>query len=277
MMNLSIVGYGYVGSAMGHLCEKNNISYNVCDVSEKSGPFNYFKKVSDIPVDNNLPHYIVVAVPTPSDKDGNCDTSIVTSVLSQITPKDNTYIIIKSTVVPGTCKKLHEMFPELNIVFCPEFLREISYKEDMYNSKFILFGLPPLFNQEKTKQIVNFSKELYKHNQDLEVVTKSYEECEMFKYTLNVYFSVKIWYFNEIYQISQRLGVDYQSLKELFKFDSRIGDYGTSVPGYDGKLSFGGSCLPKETRGMIKLQENLDIPNDVLKTLLNRSTFLREL
>ena len=282
---VSIIGYGYVGSAFGNLCKKNGIQFNICDTQIKEENLKYFKNIEDLFIENTSnDHFIVISVPTPSDQNGNCDTSIVQSILEKINSKlseqgiisKNTFVIIKSTVVPGTCQKLEKIFPNINIIFCPEFLREVLFKEDMYNAKFVLVGLPYSFQSEKTNLIEKMFRRIYSHNPNIDIIIKTYEECELFKYTLNVYFSVKIWYFNEIYQICEKIGVNYDSLRDIFKLDQRVGDYGTMVPGYDGKLSFGGSCLPKETRGMIKLQENLEIPNDVLTSLLKRSDFLRK-
>jgi UDPglucose 6-dehydrogenase len=104
---------------------------------------------------------------------------------------------------------------------------------------------------------------------------KTYEECELFKYTLNVHLAVKVWYFNEIYEICEKMGVPYENLKSMFTLDKRIGDYGTHVPGPDGKFGYGLSCLPKETRGMATLQGNLGIDNEVLQHIIQRNNYFR--
>ena len=87
--------------------------------------------------------------------------------------------------------------------------------------------------------------------------------------------AVKVWYFNEIYEIADKLGLDYQTFKTMFPLDPRIGEYGTRVPGPDGKFGYGLSCLPKETSGMMKLQEELGIDNQVLKEIIKRNTYFR--
>jgi UDPglucose 6-dehydrogenase len=90
-----------------------------------------------------------------------------------------------------------------------------------------------------------------------------------------VHLAVKVWYFNEIYEISEKLGVDYEKLKILFSLDKRLGEYGTRVPGHDGKFGYGLSCLPKETRGMMKLQEELGIDNFALQEIIKRNNYFR--
>lgn len=278
--SINIIGYGYVGSAVGHLCEQNKIKFNVCDTQEKTGEFSYFSDIKQLiqhSEKENEINYYFIAVPTPSDSDGSCDISIIRHVLSTlnlyITKK--TRVIIKSTLVPGSCSKFYHEFKNLDIILSPEFLREATFKTDMYNAEFVLVGIPPHTQLTEYSDILHMFRELYQHNKSIDIYMKSYEECELFKYTLNVHLAVKVWYFNEIYEISEKLGVDYEKLKALFKLDKRIGEYGTRVPGHDGKFGYGLSCLPKETRGMMKLQEELGIDNNVLQEIIKRNNYFR--
>jgi UDPglucose 6-dehydrogenase len=279
--SINIIGFGYVGSSVGHICETNDIKFNVCDTQEKKGGFQYFtsniqKLVRYSESENNINYYFI-AVPTPSNDDDSCNVSIINNVLTILnnTITQATRVIIKSTLVPGSCQKFCEEFKNIDIILSPEFLREATYKDDMYNAAFVLVGLPPNTQMTEYADILSLFRILYKHNTDIDIYMKSYEECELFKYTLNVHLAVKIWYFNEIHEISEKLGVDYQKLKLMFTLDSRIGDYGTRVPGHDGKFGYGLSCLPKETRGMMKLQEELGIENNVLKEIIKRNDYFR--
>jgi UDPglucose 6-dehydrogenase len=283
--SLNIIGYGYVGSAIGYVCEKNNINFNVCDLQQKKGNFNFYtsnvESLITFSENENDMNYYFIAVPTPSNKDDSCNTSIIDNVLNTLNNKctKKTIVLIKSTLVPGSCQTFHNKYTNLDIILLPEFLREASYKDDMYNADFVLIGLPQSIchNTEHWllyEDLTNLCKRLYNHK-DIEIYIKSYEECELFKYTLNVHLAVKVWYFNEIYEISEKLGVDYAKLQSLFNLDKRIGEYGTRVPGHDGKFGYGLSCLPKETRGMMKLQENLGIDNNVLKEIIKRNNYFR--
>lgn len=277
--HINIIGYGFVGSSVGYLCQQNHITYHIYDSKYNYNLLENFcsslYKLIKTSEKTNTDNFYFIAVPTPSDNEGNCDTSIVENVLKELAetcdPEKNTYILIKSTLVPGTCQRFCEMFPSLHIIFCPEFLREVTAKDDIYNAEFVLCSFK---NPEINTKIETLFRLLYKHNQKIDIIFKSYEECEMFKYTLNVYFAVKVWYFNEIYEICEKMKIDYQSLKSLFKLDKRVGEYGTTVPGDDG-FGFSKSCLPKEIKGMMKLQENKIIPNDVLKNIIDRNLFFR--
>jgi UDPglucose 6-dehydrogenase len=278
--SINICGFGYVGSAMGHLCEKNDIEFNVYDIQKKEGKFNYFNNITDLvncSENNSEINFYIIAVPTNSDSEGNCDTSIVKNVLEQL--KNNitkeTYVIIKSTIVPGTSKELSEKYTNFDIIFCPEFLTQKNYLNDIYNAKFVLLGIPDKFDMTKYQKILNVMRTFYKHNTQIDIFMRSYEECELFKYTLNTYFGIKITFFNEIYDLCEKMNVDYQKLKELFSLDSRVGEYGITVPGDHGR-GYHGVCIPKEVRSMIKLQEKLGLSSELMSCVNKRNNDFRK-
>jgi len=279
-MTISILGFGFVGRSISHLCDKNNLEYNVYDPVYKENVFNYFdnleKLINYAEFESGI-HYIIICVPTPSDSEGNCDVSIIKNLLQELSKliTKETYILIKSTVVPGTCTKFNEEFSSLNILFFPEFLRAATCFEDIYNAEFVLLGISSSFGITNYQKILKLIRELYSHNKNIEILMKSYEECEIFKYTLNTYFATKITFFNEIYELCEKMNVDYQVLKEMFKFEPRIGEYGIVIPGPDG-FSYGGACLIKEINGMVKLQENLGLSNELMKCVQKRGIDFRK-
>ena len=278
-ISINILGYGYVGSACGYLCDKNDVKYNVCDLQKKEGDFNYFNNIPDtisFSESNSDLNIYMICVPTPSDSDGNCDTSIVKNVLTQLNKYvlKETFIIIKSTLVPGTCTDLSNSFPNLNIILCPEFLREKSYKDDIYNAQFVLLGIHHKLPMDKYSIVLKVMRLFYKHNSQIDILMKSYEECEIFKYTLNTFFAMKITFFNEIHELCEKMNVDYQDLKTLFPLEPRIGNYGTHVPGPGNEFyGFKLSCLPKEVRSMIKLQEKLELSNELMVCVDKRNKY----
>ena len=262
----NIIGYGFVGKAIGNLMEKNNIDFNVYDILGTDTLKNIVTKSEKC---NHISTYFV-CVPTPPMLSGDCDTSIVESVicdLSKLITK-KTIVIIKSTIPPGTTRRLSKLYPNIEIVFCPEFLREVSANEDMYNTN---FGLCGTLCKEIEQTLVNlFENVLYKHNLNFKCYIKTPEECELFKYTVNTFLAVKVWYFNEIHCLCEKLNVDYQIFKEMFPLDNRIGEYGTIVPN-NGNFGFSGKCLPKEISAMSKIQKDFDIPNNVLEEIIKRN------
>ena len=280
--HVNVLGYGFVGGAMGHLCKENNVKFCVYDIVKKdeSSALQTFSSLSDIvgfSEKRNETNIYFICVPTPSNAEGQCDTSIVENVITNLNSlvTKKSIVIIKSTVQPGTTRKFtNKTNTLLNIVFCPEFLTEKNFKRDMYNADFVLLGFNNLENEELLTTTSNIMKLLYKHK-TVDVYHRSYEECEMFKYTINVYLSVKVWYFNEIYELCGKFGIDYSQFRQdLLPLEPRIGMSHTVVPGDHGR-GFSGSCLPKETRGMKFLQGSLGIPNKVLDEILKRNSQLR--
>jgi nucleotide sugar dehydrogenase len=299
-MLVNIIGYGYVGSAMGFLCKQNDIPFCTYDVNMKddsaavqnfddiSQLIQYSEQYAQQHSEQPSQNVYFICVPTPNSESGECDIGIVDSVLQHITHNATmpSCVFIKSTVKPGTCKYLTTKYNTntlnslVKIVYCPEFLKEATFKEDMYNSPFVLLG-SDVPTQSLSLQYIetNFEigvmKQLYKHNKNINVVLRSFEQCEIFKYTINVFLSVKVWFFNEIELLCQKFDVDYQHLKQLFCLDPRLGNSHIDVPGPDGERGFGGKCLPKETKALRHLQETLGIDHNVLDYILERNDVFR--
>lgn len=279
---VNIIGYGYVGGAIGYLCKQNRVPYSTYDVLKKDekesvGNFNDISSLIENSEKSNEHNFYFICVPTPPrDDTGECDTSIVEHVLDELFCKITrpTSVIIKSTIKPGTSRILSNKYGQkLNVVFCPEFLKEKTFQEDMYNANFCLLGTNC---DENTRKLVeNVMRRLYSHK-TIDVIHKSYEECELFKYTINVFLAVKVWYFNEISEVCDRFNVDYNDLKDLFHLEPRIGESHIDVPGHDGSYGFGGKCLPKETLALSHLQRGLGLPNGVLSEILERNEYFRK-
>jgi UDPglucose 6-dehydrogenase len=281
---INICGLGFVGGSMSYLCKQNKVGYSVYDVIDKEDPsaIAIFKDLTSFvkhsEQENNINFYLI-SVPTPSKETGECNTTIVESVIDQLFQSytKKTIVLIKSTVQPGTCRNIYNKYNLYNnsnfqIVFVPEFLTERRANLDMYEAKFAMFGT---HDGSEPSDVVNLFRKLYKHNEDIEIVIRKYEICELFKYTINSYLGVKVWFFNEIYQICEKLNVEYDNLHSLLSLDPRIGMSHTNVPGPDGKFGFGGACLPKENRGFSYLQNHLGIPNTILTEIHKRNTELR--
>lgn len=286
---INIIGYGFVGHSVGHLCKLNNVEFNVFDVLPKED-VNYYPSLNELIIQSeseNKTNVYFICVPTPSKDNGNkddsygeCDTSIVENVLHTLNTNvtQKSIVILKSTITPGTCERLNDNITNqmISFVFCPEFLREATYLQDVANADFVLVGSPTTLNDFNKDIISQMFSDLYCHKtSEIEIIFEHSTICELFKYTVNVYLAVKVWYFNEIDQICNKLGVEYNNLRNLFKLEPRIGESHTQVPGPDGKRMFGGKCLPKETKGMYRLQEKLNIPNNVLQEILKRNQEIR--
>jgi UDPglucose 6-dehydrogenase len=248
---IGIIGQGFVGNAVYQKFKHHFdvLTYDKYNVNHNSTLENL--------IDNSK--YIFVCLPTPMNTDGSCNTDIIESVLDQITSHTDQerVIVIKSTVICGTTKRLSEKYPSLHFVFNPEFLTERNAVED-YNKqdRIILGGDRP--HTTELKQI--FSKVF----PNAHIIKTDSTHAEMVKYLTNTFLSVKVSFANEIYELCNALGIDYDKVVEYATLDPRLGHSHWSVPGPDGDLGFGGHCFPKDLSALIRLSFELSTTNNVL-------------
>lgn len=261
-MNIGLIGNGFVGNAVLENL-KNSYKFFVYDKNpEKANTSN----VRDVCHNTKI---IFVALPTPMRKDGSCDLSIIFGVMTEISYWYNDNIIIlKSTVPPGTCEKIKKIHPNLRIVFSPEFLTEANYIKDFRDSNRMIFG----GEAEDTSECVKMLSSVFPEKSYLMTDLKT---AEMVKYFINTFLAVKVIFANEMKDICDTIGLDYNSVKHLALFDNRIGKSHLQVPGPDGNRGFGGTCFPKDINALIKFSDNLNISNELLKTAWEKNLKIR--
>ena len=206
--------------------------------------------------------FIFVSVPTPSNPDGSVNIDNINDVLKSINStidRDNPIILVRSTVVPGTTLSMSNNFPNLNIVFNPEFLTERSANMDFISQTRIVLGGPD--------DIVSKVSELYKSRfgSSMPIIKTDYQTAELIKYMNNTFFATKVSFMNEMFKVAQSIDANWDDAIEGFIRDGRVGHSHTQVPGPDNKLGFGGSCFPKDTRAFLHFAESLNINLNVLK------------
>jgi UDPglucose 6-dehydrogenase len=201
--------------------------------------------------------FIFICVPTPYDEAaGGFDLSYVDAAFKII--PDGKTVIIKSTVLPGTTEKYQTQFPRLKILFNPEFLTESSADQDM---------------RFPDRQIIGFTKESFIVAGDVMQILPlaPFEriipatEAEMVKYFGNTWFSTKVVFANQMYDVCTKLGISYDTVKESAAADKRIGRSHLEIF-HKGFRGYGGKCLPKDTRALIQLGDRLGLSLDLLKT-----------
>ena len=134
---IGVIGNGFVGGAV-----KFGFSPTVgCDAEVRVYDKDPNKSTHTLEKTVNKSDFIFLSVPTPANKDGSINTDILAGAINDIndiSTRDN-YIIIRSTVVPGTTRELQKEYPKLNLLFNPEFLTERSANFDFINqSRFII-------------------------------------------------------------------------------------------------------------------------------------------
>jgi nucleotide sugar dehydrogenase len=267
MYNITIIGFGVLGKSIGYTLCNNDIKYNYYDINESESV-----NLHDIIQENNknIDSYYFLCLPTDVKEDGNLDMSSIneTCILLNNTCSNRAHVILKSTVLPGTTDNLCKLYTNLHLIFSPEFLREISANEDMYNSKFILLGYTD--NERNNIEMFEFFKYIFNHCQDLLILYKSNTILEIFKYTVNVFLATKVLFMNEIYLLSEKMNVNYNELQNLFILDNRLGNSHFNVPNNE-KFGYGGKCFIPNTISLKYLQESLGLPTDFINAVLKRN------
>lgn len=257
---IGIIGGGFVGSATAWAFRPTH-EVKVFDKDPKASTHT-FEEVTDS-------DFVFICVPTPPKEDWTIDLSIVESIFEKLEPRTHSQqILIKSTVLPGTCRRMSEKY-KIKVSSNPEFLTERRAKWDFINAAQILIGSD---DPEDAAKI----QELYEQRfNSMKYTITDTVTSELIKYTLNCFFSTKVSFMNEIKMLSNKIGADWDKLIEGFTSDSRIGDSHVEVPGPDGKLGFGGKCFPKDLNALMELFKRNDIAPLVMSAAWERNLKIR--
>ena len=252
---IGIIGQGFVGNAVYQRWKKYyDIQTYDLDENKSTSSFHNLVMMCDT---------IFVCLPTPMKKSGECDLDILNSslfdinTLTEFEGKGNKTIIIKSTNPAGTTEQLNKDYKYLNILFNPEFLTERNAEEDYNNQNRIIIGGP---RPQSTEVVRLFSKVFPKAR----IIKTHSTYAEMVKYMTNTFLSTKVSFANEIYQLCNEVGADYDKVVEYATLDERLGKSHWMVPGHDGDFGFGGHCFPKDLSALIHLSDKLGTINNVL-------------
>ena len=263
-MNIGIVGNGYVGKAT-RILECEDVAAYVYDVDpQKCSP-------AGLRIGELFPcSFVFVCVPTPMNKDGSCDTSIVSSVIDQLKSQKvrPDRIVVRSTVPIGFCRS-H------GVSFMPEFLTESNWENDFKDTEKRIIGIDTIDIERRRKlqdQLEKVFRLALKHRK-INVLDRdtfifcSTGEAETAKLTRNCFLATKVSFFNEVESLCETKKINYKMVSKLVGLDDRIGEGHTLVPGHDGKRGFGGTCFPKDTNSMVSQMEN----SIILKAVIERN------
>jgi UDPglucose 6-dehydrogenase len=199
--------------------------------------------------------------------------AVVESLASHLRNKNGYHlVVIKSTVVPTTTEK--NLIPllektsgkrvdeQVGVCVNPEFLTEIShtwsdgdkFSRGFFNEDRIVIG-------EFSKKSGDILEALYR-SLNIPIIRTDLTTAETIKLACNCALASRISYWNEIFYICQKLGVDSNLVANVAAMDERIGKYGT----IHGK-AFGGKCLPKDLEAFIKFSEGVGHNPRLLKAV----------
>lgn len=234
-----IIGVGMVGGALKRYFEKKGAKPFLYDKDKNLGSIEQVNQ-ADI---------IFICVPTPFDKEKGFDLSFVEDACRNISGQK--IIVIKSTVLPGITEKLQQKYLQHKFLFNPEFLTESTADKDMQYPDRQIIGY--------TKQSCNIAGDVLQilPSAPFEKIMPS-AEAEMVKYFSNTWFSTKVVFANQMYDLCQKLRIDYEEVKEAVGADKMIGKTHLEIfhKEYRG---YGGKCLSKDIKALIRFADEQGI------------------
>jgi UDPglucose 6-dehydrogenase len=253
-MLIGLIGCGAVGSACKYGFEKLGHFVKTYDIKWPE------TKIQDV-FDTEI---VFIIVPTPTNSDGSCNTSIVEKSVKELSEMNYKGIVcIKSTVKPGTTEILAKKYSNLNSVnFVPEFLRERCAVADFTeNHELLVIG---------THDTNAFSKIVDCHGSFPKAIKKvSPTEAELLKYMHNTINSTRIIFANTYYEICKKLNTDYTTIKNCLLITTKLPNLYLDVN--DSFRGYGGVCLPKDTDAMNSLVKELGLDLNLFQTISNEN------
>lgn len=284
MMNIAIIGTGYVGlptgvglAELGHnvicidreerkikalqdgkitLYEEGLEELFHKNVKEKRLSFSTSMKEG---VENA--DIVMIAVGTPPHPvTKEADMKYIHAAATELAPYLKTYTVIatKSTVPVGTGDDIESLISkknpqaEFDVVSLPEFLREGFAVYDFFNPDRIIVGV----NDDRAKPLI---EKLYERFKDKILFVSRYS-AETIKYASNSFLAIKVHFINEMADFCEKTGADILEVAKGMGLDTRIGSrFLNPGPGY------GGSCFPKDTLAMAFMARQ----NEVNLSLVN--------
>ncbi|QRQ99463.1 nucleotide sugar dehydrogenase [Dyadobacter sandarakinus] len=297
-MNISIFGLGYVGCVSLGCLAKNGHTVVGVDVSQdkvnqiNNGQATIVEKdIDQIIADQHEAGRIsattdfkaavvqtelsIVAVGTPSSSKGHLNLDYIFNVARNIgevlKEKDAFHVVaLRSTVLPGTCEKFAHIIEDASgkkanvdfaVVDNPEFLREGTAVQDYYNPPLTLIGGE---NEQATSLMASLYQQL-----PAEVIITDTKTAEIMKYVNNTFHALKISFANEVGNISSALGIDSHKVMEIFCKDKQL-----NISPYYFKpgFAYGGSCLPKDLKGLQTLAHDLYVKVPLIDSIDETNT-----
>jgi len=238
---------------------------------------------------------VFIAVGTPAKEDGAADLSQIIQVTEDLVKHLQGYkvIAIKSTVPVGTVELVESILrrhkregEEFDIVSNPEFLREGHGLHDFFHPDRIVIGARSararqLMHQLYAPLIYRTARSVSDDTPDgatergddavgapdlVPVIDTDLASAQMIKYASNAFLAARISFINEIAALCERVGADIKEVATGMGYDPRIGR-----AYLEAGLGFGGPCLEKDLRALIKIAEDNNCPVSLLRAVLERN------
>ena len=287
-MKITVVGAGYVGLSLAVLISRK---YNVTifDIDSKKVDLinNFISPIQDKDIDKifkskklklkastssklslSNSNLVIIATPTNYEaKKGSFDTSSIEKVIKQIKKFNrNVYTVIKSTVPVGFTDLMRKKYNKKNIAFSPEFLRESRALYDNLNPSRIIIG-------DKSKKAGNFLKIIVdcaeRKKSKISTIMMESKEAEAVKLFSNSYLAMRVAFFNELDSFAETNKISTLNIIRGVSKDPRIGNFYNNP-----SFGYGGYCLPKDTKQLLKSFNN--VPNKLIKAVVESNQTRKE-
>jgi|TARA_R110001583_G_scaffold16234_12_gene66279 UDPglucose 6-dehydrogenase len=260
-VKLGLVGRGFVGDALYKSFQAKGHSVLSYDKHKQIGSFSSVESCD----------VIFLCLPTPFREGTGFDKSAINETCHKLSLRNfSGLVVLKSTIEPGTCKEISDAY-KLDVAHNPEFLTARSNYEDFHNQKHIVLG------KVKDSQLFNELSVLYMDMYpDAKVSICSSYESECMKIFCNSFYAAKVQFFNELYLLCNKIGVEYSNVRRLMLSNNWINPMHTLVPGPDGQLSYGGACFPKDTKALERFMQDNKISHEILSAVIKEREAYRD-
>jgi len=270
-MKIAVIGYGYVGKAMTELLI-NRYTVDVYDPLTDPKTHDLSERTVNFITreEQKNKHYdlATICVPTPMTSNGDCNTSYVEDAIKNT---DADLYLLKSTVEPGTTYNLMEKYAK-DIVFSPEYVGESKYHNSYFPDKMIETPFH-IFGGDKiaTSRAIDILLPIL--GPDKKYMQMTAKEAEIVKYMENTFFATKVTYCQEMYDLCEKVGADWNTVREGWLADPRINPMHTAVFRED--RGFGGKCYPKDTNALARYMKKNNVDSTLIDAVLTKNKKIR--
>ena len=241
--NILIVGMGITGNNL--LKELAAFNPDTFDIKKHTDKLDNIANGYD---------FIFICVDTPQTEKALCDLTAIYDVIKQWKHylKEDGVFVLKSTVLPYSCEKINKD-NSINIVYSPEYYGNTQHCNNYYFNFTILSGN----GAYKVQQLLQ-------HCYDARHIFKivDYKTAELAKYMENCFLAMKVSFCAQFYEITKKIGIKYEDLRECFILDPRINAAHTFI--YNDSPFYDSHCLNKDVTAIAETYNA-----ELLKAMIN--------